>query len=159
MRARALVLHDLESTGVADAATVSALEAAVADRGWWLEQWAEGHHFVVGLVAQDVQDALLESSGRWPLCRACDLLEPHALYVHPDLGGPDPTWVCEQAGIIVAAVGSQPRWLRSQQALVLRRSRSDRLEGSVSKPAPSAGARAAGPAPTACSGRRGRRCG
>jgi hypothetical protein len=105
MRARALVLHDLQATGAADATTVSVLEAALADRGWWLEQWAEGRDFVVGLVAQDVQDALLESSGRWPLCRACDHLEPHALYVHPDLGGPDPTWVCEHAGIEVAPVG------------------------------------------------------
>jgi hypothetical protein len=105
MRARALVLHDLESTGCADPGTVSVLESALADRGWWLEQWAEGRDFVVGLVAQDVQDALLQTSGRWPLCRACDLLDPHALYVHPDLGGPDPTWVCEHAGIEVAAVG------------------------------------------------------
>ncbi len=105
MRARALVLHDLESTGVADSATVSALESALADRGWWLEQWAEGRDYVVGLVAQDVQDALLESNGRWPLCGACDVLEPHALYIHPDLGGPDPRWVCEHAGITVASVG------------------------------------------------------
>ncbi len=105
MRARALVLHDLQSTGVADPTTVSLLEAALGDRGWWVEQWAEGAEFVVGLVAQDVQDALLESSGRWPLCRACDDLEPHALYVHPDLGGPHPTWVCERAGIRVSPVG------------------------------------------------------
>jgi hypothetical protein len=105
MRARALVLHDMESTGVADAATVSALETALADRGWWVDQWAEGRAFVVGLVAQDVQDAMLETNGRWPLCRACDHLEPHALYVHPDLGGPDPTWCCEHAGIEVAPVG------------------------------------------------------
>ena len=106
MRARALVLRDLESTGVADPASVSALESALACRGWWLEQWAEGRDFVVGLVAQDVQDALLETDGRWPLCHSCDVLEPHALYVHPDLGGPDPTWVCEHAGITVAPVGS-----------------------------------------------------
>ena len=53
----------------------------------------------------DVQDALLETNGRWPLCRACDHLEPHALYVHPDLGGPEPTWCCEHAGIEVAPVG------------------------------------------------------
>jgi hypothetical protein len=105
MRARALVLHDLETTGCADPTTVSALEAAVVDRGWWLEQWEEGRDFVVGLVAQDVQDALLRTNGRWPLCRACDVLEPHALYIHPDLGGPDPTWVCEHAGIEVARVG------------------------------------------------------
>ena len=99
------MLHDLESTGVVDPATVSVLESVLADRGWWLEQWAAGRDFVVGLVAQDVQDSLLESRGRWPLCHACDLLEPHALYVHPDLGGPDPTWVCERAGITVAPVG------------------------------------------------------
>lgn len=105
MRARALVLHDLEGTGVADPATVSVLESALVDRGWWLRQWAEGATFVVGLVAQDVQDALLQTNGRWPLCRACDPQEPHALYVHPDLGGPEPTWVCEQAGIAVAPVG------------------------------------------------------
>jgi hypothetical protein len=36
MRARALVLHDLEKTGCADPAPVSALESALADRGWWL---------------------------------------------------------------------------------------------------------------------------
>lgn len=105
MKARALVLHDLDATAVADAAAVSALEAALADRGWWLEQWAEGRDFVVGLVAQDVQDALLQARGRWPLCLACDVSDPHALYVQPDLGGPDPMWVCEQAGIEVAPVG------------------------------------------------------
>ena len=60
---------------------------------------------IVRRVAQDVQDALLDTNGRWPLCRACDVLEPHALYVHPDLGGPDPTWVCEHAGIAVAPIG------------------------------------------------------
>jgi hypothetical protein len=105
IQARAQVLHDLESTGVADPASVSALETALVDRGWWLQQWPEGQDFVVGLVAQDVQDALLEANGRWPLCRACDLVEPHALYVHPDLGGPAPTWVCEHSGIEVAPVG------------------------------------------------------
>jgi hypothetical protein len=105
MQARALVLHDLESTGVADAPGVSALENAVAQRRWWLEQWAQGRDFVVGLVAQDIQDELLATRGRWPLCHACDDLEPHALYVDPDIGGPDPAWVCEKAGIRVAPVG------------------------------------------------------
>lgn len=107
-RARALVLRDLETTGVADAETVSLLEAAVADRGWWLGQWAEGKDFVVGLVAQDVQDALLDARGRWPLCQWCDHDDPHAVHVHPDLGGPDPTWVCEVAGVPVAPVGDLP---------------------------------------------------
>ena len=32
-------------------------------------------------------------------------MSAHALYVHPDLGGPDPTWCCEHAGIEVAPVG------------------------------------------------------
>ena len=105
MRARALVLHDLEVTGCADPAAVSILENAVANRAWWLEQWAEGRDFIVGLVAQDVQDTLLGEAGRWPLCRACDDLEPHALYVHPDIGGPEPTWVCEKSGISVSPVG------------------------------------------------------
>jgi hypothetical protein len=104
MTARALVLHDLEVTGVADADTVSLLEEAVSQRGWWLDQWPEGRDFVVGLVAQDVQDALLERAGRWPVCTACESAT-HALYVDPDLGGPDPRWVCEEAGLVVAPVG------------------------------------------------------
>jgi hypothetical protein len=106
IQARADVLHDLESTGVADAEVVSLLESAVAARAWWLEQWAQGRDFITGLVAQDVQDALLESTGRWPLCRICGDHEPHALYIHPDIGGPEPTWVCEQAGRTIAPVGS-----------------------------------------------------
>lgn len=105
MTARVLVLRDMEKTGVADAEAVSLLEEAVSQRSWWLEQWPEGRPFLVGLVAQDVQDALLETAGRWPLCTACEH-STHALYVDPDLGGPDPTWVCEEAGIVVAAVGS-----------------------------------------------------
>jgi hypothetical protein len=105
LTARALVLHDLEVTRAVDPASVSALEAAVTTRRWWTSQWEEGREYVAGLVAQDVQDALLDSVGRWPLCRACDELEPHALYIHPELGGPDPTWVCEHSGITVAPLG------------------------------------------------------
>lgn len=108
LEARALVLQDLETTGVADAVTVSVLEAAVTTRRWWTSQWEEGRAYVAGLVAQDVQDALLDQVGRWPLCRACDVDQPHALYVHPELGGPDPVWVCEEAGITVAPLGSLP---------------------------------------------------
>jgi hypothetical protein len=104
MTARALVLHDLEATGVADAAAVSLLEDAVSQRAWWLEQWPAGRDFIVGLIAQDVQDGLLETAGRWPLCTSC-AEATHALYVDPDLGGPDPTWVCEEAGVVVAPVG------------------------------------------------------
>lgn len=103
--ARALVLRDLEATGVADALTVSLLEEAVAQRAWWVQQWTEGRDFITGLVAQDVQDALLERKGRWPLCPTCPGDQPHALYVSPDLGGPDPQWVCEESGTVVAPVG------------------------------------------------------
>jgi hypothetical protein len=109
MQARALVLHDLEVTRAADARTVSALEASVTTRRWWASQWEEGKQYVAGLIAQDVQDALLQDAGRWPLCRACDGLDPHALYIHPELGGPDPAWVCEHSGITVAPLGSLTR--------------------------------------------------
>lgn len=110
MTARALVLHDLEATAVADPETVSLLEEAVTTRRWWTSQWEEGKQYVAGLVAQDVQDALLGRVGRWPLCRACDVLDPHALYIHPELGGPEPMWVCETSGIPVAPLGSLPVW-------------------------------------------------
>lgn len=106
--ARARVLHDLEVTDAADVESVSALEDAVSTRRWWTAQWEEGKLYVAGLVAQDVQDAILDRLGRWPLCRACDDLDPHALYIHPDLGGPDPTWVCEKSGVTVAPLGKLP---------------------------------------------------
>ncbi len=105
MTARALVLRDLEATGVADPEAVSLLEDAVSRRSWWLDQWPGGREFVTGLVAQDVQDGLLERAGRWPVCTACESAT-HALYVDPDLGGPDPHWVCEEAGLVVGPVGS-----------------------------------------------------
>jgi hypothetical protein len=108
MTARALVLHDLEATRAADPLSVSALEEAVTTRRWWTSQWEEGRQYVAGLIAQDVQDALLERVGRWPLCRSCHHLDPHALYIHPELGGPDPTWVCESSGISVAPLGGLP---------------------------------------------------
>lgn len=113
LNARALVLRDLEVTLAANPDSVSALEEAVITRRWWVRQWAEGEAYVAGLVAQDVQDAILDKFGRWPLCTVCEESEddldgrsdPHALYIHPDLGGPDPTWVCEQSGVPVAALG------------------------------------------------------
>ena len=61
--------------------------------------------FVAGLVAQDVQDALLERYGRLPICPVCGSGDPHALEIEPELG-PDPHWVCHKAGVKVAAVGS-----------------------------------------------------
>lgn len=105
IRARAAVLHDLSATGVADAAAVSALEEAVSHREWWLQQWPAGEEFIAGLLAQDVQDALLESRGRWPLCPACPEAT-HSLHIDPDLGGPDPRWVCEEAGLVIGPLGS-----------------------------------------------------
>ena len=82
-----LVLADLQTCGLASPMTVSALENAVEERRWWAAQWPEGHVYVAGLVAQDVQDALLETVGRWPLCSSCDDPDEHALYIHPELGG------------------------------------------------------------------------
>jgi hypothetical protein len=104
-RARALMLHDLAARDIADAAVVSLVEDAVAHRRWWAEQWPEGAGFLPGLVAQDVQDALLDRYGRWPLCEECAAGgDPHALSVEPELG-PDPHWVCGKHGAVVAAVG------------------------------------------------------
>jgi hypothetical protein len=103
--ARALVLADLAADEVAAADVVSLVEESVVQRRWWVEQWPEGAEFVAGLVAQDVQDALLERYGRWPLCPVCGSGDPHALDVEPELG-PDPHWVCHKAGVKIAAVGS-----------------------------------------------------
>ncbi|WP_205473864.1 hypothetical protein [Nocardioides sp. SYSU D00038] len=102
--ARARVLADLEACGQATPEAVSLLEDAVSDREWWADQWPEGRVYVAGLVAQDVQDGLFESRGRWPLCRVCEGPE-HSLYIQPDLGGPDPVWVCEESGDVVAPLG------------------------------------------------------
>ena len=104
LTARARVLADLEARNQATAAAVSALEDACASRQWWAEQWPEGEIYVAGLVAQDVQDALFEQAGRWPRCLTCEGSE-HSLYIQPDLGGPDPVWVCEETGEIAAALG------------------------------------------------------
>jgi hypothetical protein len=103
--ARALVLADLAADGVARPEVVSMVEDSIAHRRWWVEQWPEGAAYVSGLVAQDVQDALLEQYGRWPLCPVCVGGEPHALDVEPELG-PDPHWVCGKAGVVIAPVGA-----------------------------------------------------
>ncbi|MEU6852544.1 hypothetical protein ABZ901_21805 [Actinacidiphila alni] len=101
--ARALILADLAARDVADAEVVSLVEDAVSSRRWWLEQWPDGAAHIAGLLAQDVQDALMERYGRWPLCPDCE--DPHALAVEPELG-PDPHWVCEARGAVVAPVGA-----------------------------------------------------
>lgn len=106
--ARAKVLHDLDARGLAGAAAVSALEDAMTERGWWVDQWPEGKAYVAGLVAQDVQDLLFdgESSARWPVCTSCPPEAPvHSLHITPDLGGPDPVWICEESGDVVAPLG------------------------------------------------------
>ena len=83
----------------------------MADRKWWAEQWPEGEVYVAGLVAQDVQDALFETVGRWPVCLSCEDAPVHALHIQPDLGGPDPVWVCEESGREIApAREAQPSW-------------------------------------------------
>jgi hypothetical protein len=103
--ARALVMADLAASDVRGADTVSLVEESVSHRRWWVEQWPEGAAYVAGLVAQDVQDALLERYGRWPLCPRCEAEDPHALEVEPELG-PDPQWVCAKAGAVIAPVGA-----------------------------------------------------
>ncbi|MFC9249490.1 hypothetical protein ACFT7S_37220 [Streptomyces sp. NPDC057136] len=109
--ARALVMADLVAGDVAEAEIVSLVEDAVTHRRWWVEQWPDGAGFVVGLIAQDVQDALLEKYGRWPLCPVCVEEGPHALDVEPELG-PDPHWVCTKATVQVAPVGGLSGVLR-----------------------------------------------
>jgi hypothetical protein len=107
--ARARLLHDLTAYGMDTAPTVSVLDEVVIARRWWLEQWPDGAAYVACLVAQDVQEALLETVGRWPLCvrphdESEQALAPHELRVTPDLGD-DPHWVCEEDGAVVAPVG------------------------------------------------------
>ncbi len=109
--ARALVMADLVAGDVADAGIVSLVEDAVTHRRWWVEQWPEGAAFVTGLIAQDVQDALLERYGRWPLCPVCREGGPHALEVEPELG-PDPHWVCGESMVSVAPVGALAEVMR-----------------------------------------------
>ncbi|WGX95686.1 hypothetical protein [Nocardioides sp. L-11A] len=114
-RARAQVLADLQARALGTPDSVTALEDACSERRWWLGQWPEGAPFIAGLVAQDVQDALADRFGRqaqeglWPVCTRCDGGPVHALHIEPDLGGPDPTWVCEESGVAVAPLGGLSR--------------------------------------------------
>jgi hypothetical protein len=105
---RALVLADLTAEGVAGPEEVSLLEEAVSHRRWWCEQWPAGAVYVPGLLAQDMQDALLERHGRWPGCPLCRTEEPHSLEVEPELGE-DPHWVCVFTGRVVAPLGGLAR--------------------------------------------------
>lgn len=110
LAARARVLHDLAARGMDNAATVSVVDEVLTERRWWVEQWPAGAAYVACLVAQDVQESLLETVGRWPMCsqgHPDDDIEPHELRVAPDLGV-DPHWVCEEDGAVVAPVGALP---------------------------------------------------
>lgn len=100
--ARAAVARDL-GTSPWDAA----LDAAVSHRRWWLSQWTQGAPHVLGLVAQDVQEAVHASDPLWPACTesSCPERSRHALFVEPDLG-PDPFWTCHRTGLPVAPVGA-----------------------------------------------------
>lgn len=82
------------------------LDEAAAHRRWWLAQWPEGEEHVLGLLAQDAQEAVHAIDPQWPLCRepSCEEVGRHPLFVEPDLG-PDPFWVCERTGLPVAPVG------------------------------------------------------
>jgi hypothetical protein len=102
--ARALVLADLQARHRATAEAVSVLEDAMSQRTWWAEQWPEGEQYVAGLVAQDVQDAILDRLGRWPVCHRCRDADGHGLYIEPELG-PDPHWVCEKSSTVIAPLG------------------------------------------------------
>jgi len=108
--ARARVLCDLGAYGMDTAPIVSVLDEVLTTRRWWLDQWPDGAAFVACLVAQDLQEALLESVGRWPMCARPhidpdDTVAPHELRVSPDLGE-DPHWVCEEDGTVVASLGA-----------------------------------------------------
>lgn len=107
LAARARVLQDLQARGLADPHTVSVVEDCVSQRRWWLAQWSQGEPYVVGLVAQDVQDALFDESLRWPVCAGCPDPVEHSLSIEPELG-PDPHWVCSGSGQVVAALGVLP---------------------------------------------------
>lgn len=109
LAARAAVLADLTARGEVGPETVDIVEDVVTTRRWWVDQWRAGAPHVAGQIAQDVQDRLLDAGIRWPACTfaECPLPQVHTLCVEPDLGA-DPHWVCEHAGLVVAAVGALP---------------------------------------------------
>lgn len=86
-----------------------ALDLAVAERGWWLSEWAASAPYVLGLLAQDVQEAVHATDPLWPPCieTSCPERLLHPMFVEPDLG-PDPFWTCHRTGLPVAPVGRLP---------------------------------------------------
>ena len=114
LAARAAVVHDLAAHNLDLPDHVDRLDDVLRRRRWWVEQWPDGTPHLLGQVAQDVQEALLEEAGvRWPPCDACERdgapRDPaHELRVEPDLG-PDPHWVCENGAGVVAPLGALAR--------------------------------------------------
>ena len=104
LAARALVLHDLAAQRLTSPAIVDLVEDAVAGRRWWVQEWPAGAAYVAGQVAQDVQDQVMDTLGRWPRCPLHDGDSSHALQITPELGD-DPHWVCEVDGVSVAPLG------------------------------------------------------
>ncbi len=104
LRARAVVLHDVAARGADTADIVDVVDSAVAERRWWAQQWPAGLAFVAGQVAQDVQDRLVDTEGRWP---SCPNHADEALALDPPLGE-DPRWVCERGCGIIAPLGALP---------------------------------------------------
>ncbi len=90
-----------------DGGPAALVTAALPHRRWWLEHWPDGAPHIVGLLAQDVQEAVHEAADPlWPRCTesTCPARLQHALFVEPDLG-PDPFWTCHRTGLPVAPVG------------------------------------------------------
>ena len=103
LAARALLLHDLAACEITAAGVVELLEDVVEQRRWWVASWPQGGDVVAGQLAQDLQERLLDEAGRrWPECPLHD--GTHELRIDPDLG-PDPHWVCDDAGAVVAPLG------------------------------------------------------
>jgi hypothetical protein len=100
--AAAAVRRDLEATGAWSGRARAQLAERTEQRRWWLSHWPEGAEHVPGLLAQDVQECVHETTDRlWPLCPEH---RDHPLLVEPDLG-PDAFWVCHRTGLPVAPVG------------------------------------------------------
>lgn len=102
LQARSMVLHDLAARGADAADVVDLVEGALEQRRWWVQRWPQGSAMVAGQLAQDVQDVLIDTEGRWP---SCPRHPDEALQVQPPLG-PAPEWVCEQGCGPVADLGA-----------------------------------------------------
>ncbi len=105
LQARALVLHDIVACRADVPSIVDVLDGAVHDREWWVRNWPDGARYLAGQVAQDVQDQLVDTEGRWPPCPAHP---EEALQLEPPMGA-DPHWVCGLGCGEVAPLGALPR--------------------------------------------------